>query len=339
MKRVKALTRPDADALRSGAAMFDSKDLPALASIVERMASLLVAVRDDLGERPLVLPNAEFFPDRFTADAASASRLVTRMLEHAGLSDVPVSTRVVVEDEPESPHEGGCSSGCAVPVANAAGTPRLVDDGDGFVLNVPAPELRHPVVLTTMVARALGHVLLVESLPPGTSVPGPVELSADYAAIALGFGPLMLEGAYIYSSGCGGPRVAQVTRAGLQELAILTALFIEMGGHSGRKATKELGATQADALSRALEWARSNRELCERLKHTPERVAAGDYALRDAKPWLMRLFERKPKPREDEIPADLFMPKASAPKPRDEASEELASLVHEALEAARTDAG
>jgi hypothetical protein len=315
--------------------MFESKDRPALASIVERMACLLAALREDLGQRPLVLPTAEFFPDRFTADEASASRLVARMLEHAGLSDVPVTTRVVAEDEPESPHEGGCSSGCAVPVANSAGTPRLVDDGDGFVLNVPAPELGHPVVLTTMVARALGHVLLVES---GASAPSPAELSADYVAVALGFGPLLLEGAYIYSSGCGGPRVAQVTRADLRELAVSTALFIEMGGHAARKATKELGATQADALSQAIEWARSNRELCERLKHDPERVAAGDYSLHDAKPWLVRLFERKPKPREDEIPRDLLVPKVTTPKPRDSASEELANLVNEALEAARTDA-
>jgi hypothetical protein len=318
--------------------MFESKDRPALSQIVERKARLLAAVREDLGQRPLVLPTAEFFPDRFTADEASTSRLVTRMLQHAGLDDVPVTTRVVDEDEPESPHAGGCSSGCAVPVANAAGTPRVVDDGDGFVLNVPAPELGHPVVLTTMVARALGHVLLAEALPAGSAVESPAELVADYAAVALGFGPLLLEGAYIYSSGCGGPRVAQVTRAGLNELAVLTALFMEMSGHVARKALKELGATQADALSQAVEWARSNRELCDRLKHDPERVAAGDYVLRDAKPWLVRLFGRKPKAREDEIPADLLVPRAASPKARDSATDELASLVHEALETARTEA-
>ncbi|HVW24527.1 MAG TPA: hypothetical protein VHC69_04125 [Polyangiaceae bacterium] len=318
--------------------MFGPKDRAALSSIVERHARLLAAAGEELGARPLVLPTAEFFPDRFTGDEASARRLVSRMLEHAGLVDVPVTTRVVEEDEPESPHGGGCSTGCAVPVANAASAPRLVDDGDGFLLNVPAPELAHPVVLTTMIARALGHVLLVETSPSGAVIEGPVDLVADYAAVALGFGPLMLAGAYIYSSGCGGPRVARVTRAALPELAVLTALFMEMGGHGARKIMKELGATQADALSHALEWARSNRELCDRLKRDPERVAAGDYSLRDAKPWLVRLFERKAKPADDDIPADLLAPRAAAPKPRDAASEELANLVHEALEAARTDA-
>jgi len=226
----------------------------ALSEIVERYARLLSNVEDGVGQRPLVLPTGEFFPDRFTNDEASARRLVSRMAAHAGLEDVPLTTRVVDEDEPEAPHEG-CSSGCAVPAANAAGTPRLVDHGDGFTLNVPSPELGHPVVLTTMVARALGHVLLIEALPDGAAIEGPADLTADYAAVALGFGPLLLEGAYIYSKGCGGPRGAQVTRAALPELAVLTALFIEMGEHSARRAAKELGVTQEAALGNAIEWA------------------------------------------------------------------------------------
>ena len=312
--------------------MFAKEDRAALSAVIERYARLLARVGQDVGERPLVLPTSAFFPDRFTGDAASVARLVTRMMQHAGLEDVPMTTRVVAEDEPASPHEGGCSSGCAVPVASAAGAPRLVDDGDGFVLNVPAPELGHPVVLTTMVARALGHVLLVESLSPGAATGDPLELLADYTAVALGFGPLLLEGAYIYSSGCGGPKVAQATRASLPELAIVTALFVEMGGHSARKAGKDLGATQADALGQALEWAKTNHELCQRLARDPSRVAEGDYSLRDAKPWLLRLFDKKSK-RDDEPPADLFV-RAKAPRaPRDAATDELSSLVDEALRA------
>jgi len=312
--------------------MFEPKDRAALASVVERYARLLVAVDEDLGDPPLVLPTAEFFPDRFTADEASASRLVSRMMRHAGLDDVPMTTRVVDGQESESPHAGGCQSGCAVPFANGPNAPRLLDDGDGFVLNVPAPELRHPVVLTTMVARALGRVLLVEALPPGTAPESPVELVADYAAVALGFGPLMLEGAYIYSSGCGGPQIAQVTCAGLMELAVATALFIETRGHSARRALKELGATQADAFGRASEWAKSNLELCDRLKRDPARVAAGDYTLRDPKPWVLRLFDRKPEPRDDEIPEELLVPRPKTGKSRDAESEELATLVREALD-------
>jgi hypothetical protein len=317
--------------------MFELPDNSALSAIVERYARLLTNLGDHLGDRPLVLPTAEFFPDRFTGDLASARRLVERMLAHAGLEDVPLTTHVVTTDEPEAPHEG-CSSGCAVPVATAASTARLVDHGDGFTLNVPAPELAHPVVLTTMVARALGHVCLVEALPEGTPVEQPAELVADYAAVALGFGPLMLEGAYIYSKGCGGPRVAQVTRAALSELAVLTALFVEMSGHGARRAIKELGATQSASLGEALEWAKSNRDVCTALKRHPLRVAEGNYAFREAKPWLLRVFGKKAKPPEDELPEDLFRRRPEAPRAPDPARDELRALVDDALGSARADA-
>jgi hypothetical protein len=317
--------------------VFELPHRDALSGIVERYARLSSSVGESIGERPLVLPNGEFFPDRFTNDEASARRLVSRMAAHAGLEDVPLTTRVVEEDEPEAPHEG-CSSGCAVPAASAAGTPRLVDHGDGFTLNVPSPELGHPVVLTTMVARALGHVLLVEALPDGAAIEAPVDLTADYAAVALGFGPLLLEGAYIYSKGCGGPRVAQVTRAGLSELAVLTALFIEMGEHAGRRAARELGVTQEAALGEALEWARTNREFCALLRRDPARVAAGDYTFGESKPWLLRVFGKKRKASPEDIPADLFVPRPEKPKAHDPETDELKQLVGDALESARADA-
>jgi hypothetical protein len=208
-----------------------------------------------------------------------------------------------------------------------------MDHGNGFTLNIPSPELGHPVVLTTMVARALGHVLLVEALPEGSAIESPADLTADYAAAALGFGPLLLEGAYIYSKGCGGPSVAQVTRATLPELAVVTALFVEMGGHPARRALKELGATQETALGDALEWAKTNRELCTRLARDPARVAAGDYTFGESKPWLLRVFGKKRKTPDDEIPADLLRPRSVKQKEPDPEGDELRELVGEALSA------
>jgi hypothetical protein len=300
---------------------------------LERYARLLSSAREEIGERPLVLPNKDSFPDRFTPDARGLATLVGCMLRHAGLDDVPVITRVVEETPPEGPH-GACSSGCQVPAAASAATPRLAEGDTGWTLNVPAHELGHPVVLTTMIARALGHVILVEALPTGTRVEPPADLTADYAAVALGFGPLLLEGAYVYSKSCGGPQVVQVTSAALAELAWATALFIEMRRHSGRRALAELGVTQQAALREELEWARSNETLVERLVRDPERVALGDYTLREPRPWLLRVLGGKPK----DAPRAPTAVRPRQAAPLDPAHAELRALVDEALGAAPIDA-
>jgi hypothetical protein len=303
----------------------------ALTAIVSRYARLLVEIQSELGPRRLVLPNAQCFPDVFTMDADGATTLVRRMALHAGLGDVPIEARVVDENGAEA-ESHGCSSGCQVPTEADGAVPRLVDDGDGWTLNVPSYELSHPVVLTTTIARAMAHVFLVETLPAGASVEAPADLTADYAAVALGFGPLLLEGAYIYSKGCGGPRVARVTNAGLGELAVLTALEVCMRGHSPRAVTKELGVTQAAAFKEALEWAQSNEGLVKRLANDPARVAAGDYSLKSAAPWLVRLFKKKdasdefvPAPAPTRAPAAA---RSRVPNPHDD---ELRSLVEESL--------
>jgi hypothetical protein len=307
---------------------FPAED--ALVAIVERYARLLSDVETEIEPRALVLPNGQSFPDRFTPDVAGARTLVTRMLAHAGMEDVPLTTRVVDEFGAEA-ESHGCSSGCQVPAEADGAVPRLVDDGEGWTLNVPAYELMHPVVLTSTIARALGHVFLVETLPAGRPIEAPADLTADYAAVALGFGPLLLEGAYVYSKGCGGPRVAQVTRAGISELGVLTALHLCMGGHSLRAALKDLGTTQAAVLREAHEWAESNGDLVAKLRKDPARVAAGDYELASAAPWLVRLFKKKPR-------AAVAAPE-SKPRPAlDPEALELRALVDEALSATHAEA-
>src|SRR6188768_1132457 len=56
-------------------------------------------------ERALVLPNAEFFPDVFTRDEASVQRMLDRLLEHAGLSDMALVARFWGESA------AGCGTG------------------------------------------------------------------------------------------------------------------------------------------------------------------------------------------------------------------------------------
>jgi hypothetical protein len=334
-----------------GCTCFKYMELPSqpiLKAITQRYADLIARLGDEVGVRPLVLPNGDFFPDRFLGDGPSAERLVRRMQEHAGLTDVPVATRIIGEDSSEQPGASSCSSGaCAVPRASTGDAPRLVDDGQGFTINVPQAELAAPVVLTTMIARALGRIFLVETSDEG-SLPGPVDVTADLAAVALGFGPLMLQGAYIYSKSCGGPQVGQTTHLSLPELAVATALFMAVGGHGLRKATRELDTTQRAVLSEAFDWARSNKTLITRIATEPETVARGAFEVTEAKPWLVRVLgprRKDPSALPDDLSLADFETIAATlplekrpPRPRDPKQEELSRLVAEALAGGRADA-
>ena len=264
---------------------------PELRDIVARYGRLLARFGTDLGVRPLVLPNAKFFPDRFDRDQRSLEQLLHRMQSHGGLEDVPIDVSLVGSGV--SSAGGGCGSGaCAAPAAFES-EPRLVDDGEAWHLRIPEAELGHPVVLTAGIARALGCVFLVETVEGGERIEQPADVTGDLAAVALGFGPLLLEGAYMYSKSCGGPNVAQATRLALPEIAVAAALFIAAGRHSVRSALGELGTTQRAMLSEAYDWTKSNGELIAALRDDPERVGRGEVELYEAQPWLVRVLRRR----------------------------------------------
>ncbi len=315
-------------------------------ALVQRYARLLDRLDEEIGNRPLVLPNSEFFPDTFRGDEKSLRRLVKRMLAHAGMSDIPV--RAVLVGEDGEPHEhgscshdggGGCGSGaCSVPTPDGDSKARVVEDGEGWRLAIQEAELGHSVVLTANLARSLGYVFLMETRAGEEPIDEPLELTVDLAAVALGFGELLLEGSYIYSKGCGGPRVARVTALGPLELAIATALFVARGEHSARALAKELPATQREAFDEARALIESNPELVRALRAEPARLGEGRFELREAKPWLARVFGKK-KTSESELSLDELesmlatsVSKPKQPKPPDPKRDELRALVDEALE-------
>ena len=314
-------------------------DLPVQRELVERIARLLEGRREEFGDRPMVLPTAEFFPDAFAPDQPSVEKLVRRMQAHAGMSDIPIEVRVIAPEGEEDDEGSSCSSGacCSAPAPTAEGLTRLVDNGDSWTLNVPALEVGHSVVLTANIARALGFVFLSETESDEAPIEEPAEASADLCAVELGFGELLLEGSYIYTKSCGGPSVATVTALSTPELAIAFSLFCAVGGHPLKRALGELGATQRAALGEARDLVRSNPALVEALKRTPELVALGHYELEETRPWLMRAFGKKKKDGAglDDIEAALAAapPRRNKPRQADPADDELEDLVAEALSA------
>lgn len=332
--------------------------LPVLSAVTQRYARLLARFGGEIGDRPLVLPTGEFFPDTFAGDEPSVARLVSRMQEHAGIADVPVTSVLVGADGLAAKSGGGCGSGaCSTIHGTDAELERLVEHGDGWRINVPASELGHPVVLTTQLARTLGLVFLLETRGEGEALDSPPEITMELAAVSLGFGALLLEGSYIYAKSCGGPTVARATALGPGELAFALALFAGQRGLSLRGALKELGTTQRAVLTEAKALVESNERVVQALKAHPERVARGDFALAESRPWLLRVLGGRPASRkageglaaldadlslEDAegllatLPAELQKPKA--PKKRDEKRDELRALVDEALAENRADA-
>jgi hypothetical protein len=278
-------------------------DIAGRAELVRRYAHLLRHFGSEIGERPLVRQNGEFFPDVFEKDQASVARLVRRLQCHAGLEDIPLQVRLsaMAPAELTSAEENGgacgssaCGSGACAPTRSSgnAGATRLEESSEGWILNVFDAELHHPVALTCTLARSLARLFLAETESPGAPIEAPLDVSVDLVCVALGLGTLALEGSYIYAKSCGGPSVTQLTRLSVGELAVACALFIARGRHSGRRALAELGTTQRALLAEANEWAASNPRIIERLASDPGQLASGVPELSDTRPWLLRLFQR-----------------------------------------------
>jgi len=287
-------------------------DMASRAELVRRYAHLLQHFGSEIGERPLVRQNGQFFPDVFEKDQASVERLVRRLQSHAGLDDVPLTVRLVslepsalgaAAEKSGSCGTGGCGTGGCSPGSGArtaegdgdSRPARLEERSEGWVLNVFDAELHHPVALTCTLARSLARLFLAETESTTAPVEAPLDVSIDLTCVALGLGTLVLEGSYIYAKSCGGPSVTQLTKLSVGELAVACALFIERGGHSGRRALGELGTTQRALLAEANDWAASNPRIIEQLANNPGQLAIRAPELRDTRPWLLRLFDRSPR--------------------------------------------
>lgn len=299
--------------------------------LIRRLGALYNRLDREIGIRPLVLPDSTYFPDPFTADEKSVRKLVRRMALHAGMADVPISMKGIGNEHSDSSEKsanccgGGCHSestpndeaarapagqaekvhshgsscgsgscGSCGPIPDSGmSEPRLVDLGDSWLIQIPTSEFGHDLALTTNIAKTLGLILLLDTLPKGAMLEEPVELSAEIAGTALGFGALLLEGSYLYSKSCGGPKIGRITRLSCSELAILTALFVARGKHKSRNLKRHLGTTQAAAYREAEALIQANRDVVDMLKSDAGKLACGDFTLKTSTSLWDRLFGAK----------------------------------------------
>jgi hypothetical protein len=237
-----------------------------------------------------VLPTGDYFPDHFDGSARATQRLLERMQAHAHIEDIPV-TLMLGDGTPAA--QSCASGGCAPSVDQDTAEPRLVAHEQGWVLRLDSSEVAHPVALTTIVARALGLVFLEETRQRGQTLPEPLPLHQELAAVMLGFGVLLLEGSHVYSKSCGGPRISQLTALGVNDLAWAVALFCEDNRINLKPALKNASATQRTALDAASATLRGNPTLLAWVRSASTLDPDPELALAPPKrPLFGGLFER-----------------------------------------------
>ncbi len=283
---------------------MDLPDPTVTKDLVSRYAQLRALLAPELGALPLVLPNGGYFPDVFEPTEAGLNRLLRRMQGHAGIADIPIEGRVTSElSSTES--QSSCSSGACAPAPMDSDQSRIIESGDGWVIQFAPAELRHPVGLTTVLARSLSAIVL-EEVRGEHSVPSPAALSYDLAGVQLGFGVLLLEGSYIYSKSCGGPSIAKLTALSTPELAVAVALFAATEDHSLGPAKRIASPTQKAALGLAEDLIASNRALVRQLKKSPNALASADFRLAPIKNSWFGLFNKRKRSSTEEL-ADALL--------------------------------
>jgi len=167
--------------------------------IVERAAVLVEAGAEPVSG--LVLPTAHFFPDHFDGSDKAVAKLLRRVVKLAGLSDLDIKGKVV-RSEAAQGGGGGCSSGsCSAGGGSGARMQRVEQQGDGWVVNVDAGEVKNPTVLTTGLVRAVSHIFIREFEVNRELERGDAEAATDLCGVLFGMGTLLCNGSYIYSKG------------------------------------------------------------------------------------------------------------------------------------------
>lgn len=129
-------------------------------------------------------------------------------------------------------------------------------NGDEFAMVVAPSILRSPPLVFASVARELGRIAIARA--GGHRVePDDLEADAEIAAVALGLGVWIANGAYIYENACCGGGCGidlRSVRAGLSmpEAVFVLALDLARRGLSPRIAAKQLDSTQKAAFKQAV---------------------------------------------------------------------------------------
>ncbi|MBL8742881.1 MAG: hypothetical protein JNK04_17350 [Myxococcales bacterium] len=237
---------------------------------------------------PLVLPTAEFFPDRFDGSVESVGKLLDRLKAHVGFSDVP--TALLLTDPEDGSVVSSCSSGgCSSGQVKTLSGQRVTAQADGgYAVQVATSEIKNPTVLTTVLARAMGWLFLAEADVMAAFRAKERGAAGDLAATMLGLGVLVANGSGIEVKGCGGMKIHSATSMGAAEATLALAIAVEREKllRPGKLAPTAAMLKGLDPVPRALfataaEYVAANRAIVRSLDDAPDTVAAGTFSLKE----------------------------------------------------------
>jgi hypothetical protein len=263
-------------------------DLPsddALRWLVRTYARLRARYGEAIGRPILVQPTAEFFPDEFRLDASSVERFLRRILGYSPVADdLGIELAFVA---PEERAGGGCGSSACGPGGGAAARQSIEELADGYRIFVAAADVANADLLSTALVRAAGALVLSEA---GEEFDAGDE---EIAAVACGFGVLLVNGASVWAKSCGGLRMAQATTLAVEEIAVALALFLAVHDVRVSGTRAHLGATQREALDVATTWVESNPLLVEGLRDRPASLEDGRFDLEPVRGLLGRWMHKR----------------------------------------------
>lgn len=263
--------------------------------LVKRAARLAQLGAEPVG--PLVLPTGAFFPDKMDGTEASFERLWNRMRGHVGLSDV--ETELLIVDPEANQIVSSCSSGgCGSGLSSWNGERVIARDDGSYAIHLATPELKHPTVVTTALARSVGEVFLLEAdalAAFGKKERAPV---IDLAASMLGLAVLVANGSGIEVKGCGGIKVQSVTSL-TTPLATLAVAMVERREVLKKSRPADAGALDPhlDNVARAMfgmaqSYVRANDDVVRRLDDAPTGLVEGVFSLREPKDSALTRIRR-----------------------------------------------
>jgi hypothetical protein len=238
------------------------------------------------GTPRLVQPDGEFFPDEFHHDMPSLERLLGRMAGYSPIGSGAALGVHLLEAEGEACESGG---GCGCGSEEGAGerSGRVDPADEGYRVWIRPRDAGRAEVLTAVMARAIGAIVLHEAAAEID------DRRSEMAAVACGFGVLLVNGAAIWGKACGGLRMTRATALTVEELAVALALFGGLHGIRPSTTRRHLETTQRAAFDVAHDWVESNPMLLEELRDRPQILEGGVFDVEPVRGVIGRWFHKR----------------------------------------------